>query len=60
MSVVKDFLIRPMIISTPLNPACSVPPSVLAYAMLKSLCSHIQSENSTDLKNRFDWSVVMA
>ena len=36
MSVVKDFLIRPMNISTPLNPACSVPPSVLAYAMLKS------------------------
>lgn len=36
MSVVKDFLIRPMNISTLLNPACSVPPSVLAYAMLKS------------------------
>jgi hypothetical protein len=60
MSVVMKILIRLINVFTPLNPACSVPPSVLAYAMLNSGVSPHKQRTSTNLTNWILDSVVMA
>ena len=60
MSIFVNILIRHMNVFTPLNPACSVPPCVLAYAMLNSGVSPHKQRTGTDLTNQLDWSVVMA
>lgn len=59
MSVVINILIRLIDVFTPLNPACLVLPSILAYAMLSRGISPYKQRTSTDLTNRLDWSVVM-